>query len=96
MYASVWRLWRDRDVANGTLALVMGRRTIPIETFVRMMVLKTRNGWGHERLVREVSDSIHLRRFCEVGLAERVPDESTLRKLCTGWERRRWRRSCSR
>jgi transposase, IS5 family len=80
VYASVWELWRDRDVANGTFALVMGRRTIPIETFVRMMVLKTRNGWGYERLVREVSDSIHLRRFCEIGLAERVPDESTLRK----------------
>ncbi len=80
VYASVWKLWRDRDVANGTFALVMGRRTIAIETFVRMMVLKTRNGWGYERLVREVSDSIHLRRFCEIGLGERVPDESTLRK----------------
>jgi transposase, IS5 family len=80
VYASVWQLWRDRDVANGTFALVMGRRTIPIETFVRMMVLKTRNGWGYERLVREVSDSIHLRRFCEVGIGGRVPDESTLRK----------------
>jgi len=81
VYASVWQLWRDRDVADGTFALVMGRRTIPIETFVRMMVLKTRHGWGYERLVREAGDSIHLRRFCEIGLAERVPDESTLRKL---------------
>jgi transposase, IS5 family len=80
VYASVWKLWRDRDVANGTFALVMGRRTIPIETFVRMMVLKTRNGWGYERLVREVSDSIHLRRFCEIGIGAPVPDESTLRK----------------
>jgi transposase, IS5 family len=80
VYASVWRLWRDHDVANGTFALVMGRRTIPIETFVRMMVLKMRNGWGYERLVREVSDSIHLRRFCEIGLGQRAPDESTLRK----------------
>ena len=80
VYASVWKLWRDRDVANGTFALVMGRRTIAIECFVRLMVLKMRNGWGYERLVREVSDSIHLRRFCEIGLGERVPDESTLRK----------------
>src|SRR5512134_1513841 len=80
VYASVSQLWRARDAANGTCALSEGRPTIAIETFVRMMVLKTRNGWGYERLVREVSDSIHLRRFCEVGLAERVPDESTLRK----------------
>src|SRR5438046_7933286 len=27
-----------------------------------------------------VSDSIHLRRFCEIGLGGRVPDESTLRQ----------------
>jgi hypothetical protein len=32
-------------------------------------------------LMREVSDSIHLRRFCRLGLTERVPDESTVRKL---------------
>ena len=29
----------------------------------------------------EVSDSIHLRRFCRISLCERVPDESTVRKL---------------
>jgi len=32
-------------------------------------------------LVAEVSDSIHLRRFCRIALSERVPDESTIRKL---------------
>ena len=31
--------------------------------------------------MREVSDSIHLRRFCLIALGERVPDESTVRKL---------------
>jgi IS5 family transposase len=31
--------------------------------------------------VAEVSDSIHLRRFCRIALSERVPDESTVRKL---------------
>jgi transposase, IS5 family len=45
------------------------------------MVLKHRCGWGYETLMREVSDSIHLRRFCRLGLSERVPDESTVRKL---------------
>jgi IS5 family transposase len=31
--------------------------------------------------VSEVSDSLHLRRFCRIGLSGRVPDESTVRKL---------------
>jgi IS5 family transposase len=82
VYASVWELWRAHDRRHGTSALTEGRPTIPIETFVRLMVVKARHGWGYERLVREVADSLHLRRFCEIGLAGRVPDESTLRKLC--------------
>ena len=45
------------------------------------MVIKHRTGWGYETLVREVSDSLHLRRFCLIALGERVPDESTVRKL---------------
>jgi transposase, IS5 family len=59
-----------------------GRPTIPIERFVRLMVIKQRTGWGYETLAREVSDSLHLRRFCLIALTERVPDESTIRKLC--------------
>ena len=45
------------------------------------MVLKQRYRWGYRTLVAEVSDSIHLRRFCRISLSERVPDESTVRKL---------------
>src|SRR5918998_3975172 len=62
-------------------ARAFGRPTIPIERLVRLMVVKQRSGWGYEALVREVSDSLHLRRFCRIGLTERVPDESTIRKL---------------
>jgi transposase, IS5 family len=62
-------------------ALGRGRPTIPMETYVRLMIVKQRSGWGYETLVREVSDSLHLRRFCLIPLHERVPDESTLRKL---------------
>ena len=47
----------------------------------RLMVLKQRYRWGYRTLVAEVSDSIHLRRFCRISLTERVPDESTVRKL---------------
>jgi hypothetical protein len=58
-----------------------GRPTIPMTMLIRLMVVKQRSGWGYETLVREVSDSLHLRRFCQVALTERVPDESTVRKL---------------
>ena len=66
--------WRQRAVAHG-------RPTISMATYVRLMVVKQRTGWGYETLVREVSDSIHLRRFCLIALGEGVPDESTVRKL---------------
>src|ERR1700730_11110504 len=58
-----------------------GRPTISMQTYVRLMVVKHRTGWGYETLMREVSDSLHLRRFCVIALGERVPDESTVRKL---------------
>jgi IS5 family transposase len=58
-----------------------GRPTIPMASFVRLMVIKQRTGWGYQTLVREVSDSLHLRRFCLLPLTQRVPDESTVRKL---------------
>jgi len=66
--------WRRESVAHG-------RPTISMATYVRLMVIKQRTGWGYETLMREVSDSIHLRRFCLIGWGERVPDESTVRKL---------------
>src|SRR5919112_4084464 len=58
-----------------------GRPTIAMDTYVRLMVIKQRTGWGYETLVREVSDSLHLRRFCLIAIDQRVPDESTVRKL---------------
>lgn len=58
-----------------------GRPSVPIDRFVRLMVIKARSSWGYETLMREVSDSLHLRRFCRIALTDRVPDESTVRKL---------------
>lgn len=50
-------------------------------TFVRLMWLKQTTGWGYERLMAQVSDSLELRRFCRIAVVEEVPDESTVRKL---------------
>jgi IS5 family transposase len=73
--------WRQEFEQTGRAVLSEGRPTIAMETFVRLMVLKQRYRWGYRTLVAEVSDSIHLRRFCRISLSERVPDESTVRKL---------------
>ena len=71
----------ERELAEASKFSDRGRPSLAMETYVRLMVLKHRCGWGYETLMREVSDSIHLRRFCRLGLVERVPDESTVRKL---------------
>lgn len=52
-----------------------------METFVRLMVLRQRYRRGYRTLVAEVPDSIHLWRLCRISMSERVPDESTVRKL---------------
>lgn len=48
----------------------IGRPTIKVETYIRMMYLKFRYQLGYETLVKEVSDSIKWRRFCHISLAE--------------------------
>ena len=73
--------WEREALVSGVSAADHGRPTLAIETYVRLMVLKHRHGWGYRSLVAEVSDSIHLRRFSRIALSERVPDESTVRKL---------------
>ena len=71
----------ERLLAETGSSSQRGRPTIAMETYVRLMIVKHRSGWGYETLMREVSDSIHLRRFCRIGMTDRVPDESTVRKL---------------
>ncbi len=73
--------WDREAEARGRSAKGHGRPTIAMQTYVRLMVLKHRYGWGYETLMREVSDSLHLRRLCLIPLDEEVPDESTVRKL---------------
>ena len=73
--------WRREAEERGRSAMGYGRPTIPMATYLRLMVLKQRTGWGYETLVKEVSDSLHLRRFCLIGIDQSPPDESTIRKL---------------
>jgi len=59
----------------------MGRPTIPIATYLRMMYLKRRYELGYETLVKEVKDSFTWRCFCHLSLEDSVPDHTTLIKL---------------
>jgi IS5 family transposase len=81
MLGPIVERFRREVIEERRAVLTDGRPTIAMETYVRLMVLKARYRWGYRSLVAEVSDSIHLRRFCRISLSERVPDESTVRKL---------------
>jgi transposase, IS5 family len=59
----------------------IGRPSIPMETYLRLMFLKFRYRLGYESLCREVADSISWRRFCRVPLGMRVPHPTTLMKI---------------
>jgi transposase, IS5 family len=65
--------WDREFEQTGRAVLTEGGPTIAMETFVRLMLLKQRYRWGYRTLVAEVSDSIHLRRFCRISLSERCP-----------------------
>src|SRR5881397_3792085 len=73
----------DRFLApfRSRLTATIGRPTIPIETYLRLMYLKHRYGLGYETFCKDVADSFTWRRFCRIALGGRVPDPSTLMKL---------------
>jgi len=61
----------------------IGRPSIPMETYLRLMFLKFRYRLGYESLCREVADSISWQRFCRISLGTRVPHPTTLMKITT-------------
>jgi IS5 family transposase len=61
----------------------LGRPSVPIETYLRLMFLKFRYRLGYETLCREVADSISWRRFCRIDIDGRVPHPTALMKITT-------------
>jgi IS5 family transposase len=61
----------------------IGRPSIPMETYLRLMFVKFRYRLGYESLCREVTDSISWQRFARIPLGTRVPHPSTLMKITT-------------
>lgn len=61
----------------------IGRPSIPIETYLRMMFLRFRYRLGFETLCAEITDSLAWRRFCRIGITSTVPHPTTLMKITT-------------
>src|SRR5215208_3921688 len=59
----------------------IGRPSVPLDTYLRIMFLKFRYRLGYELLCREVADSISWQRFCRLPLGGQVPHATTLVKL---------------
>ena len=62
---------------------LIGRPSIPMETYLRMMFLRFRYRLGFETLCAEVTDSLAWRRFCRIAITHAVPHPSTLMKITT-------------
>jgi transposase, IS5 family len=58
-----------------------GRRSIPMEVYLRLMYLKWSNRWGYDRLMEIVSGSITYKVFARIPIDASVPDPSTLKHL---------------
>ena len=61
----------------------IGRPSVPIETYLRLMFLKFRYKVSFEVLCREVADSISWQRFCRIPLGGVVAHPTTLMKITT-------------
>ena len=62
---------------------VIGRPSIPMETYLRMMFLRFRYRLGFETFCAEITDSLAWRRFCRIGITDTVPHPTTLMKITT-------------
>lgn len=59
----------------------VGRPTVPMECYLRLMFLKHERRLGYETLVTEVADSLTLRRFVRLDISDPIPHPTTLSRL---------------
>jgi IS5 family transposase len=75
----LFRLVR-RDLARHYKQSKLGRRPVPVEVILRLMVLRRRKQWSYRQVEQEVRDSPSYREWVRV-YDQRVPDYSTLNDL---------------
>jgi IS5 family transposase len=63
----------------------IGRPSVPLDTYLRMMFLKFRYRLGYELVCREVADSISWQRFCRIPWAARYPTRPPWSSLPAAW-----------
>lgn len=61
--------------------VTIGRGSVPVRPYIRLMLLKRSNSWGYETLEAKVNDSITLKKFCRIPLDKKAPDSTTMIKL---------------
>src|SRR5215216_8057350 len=61
----------------------IGRPSIAMKTYLRLMFGKFRHKLGYETVCAEVADSISWRRFCRIDIDATVPHPTTLMKITT-------------
>jgi len=64
--------WCARNPDDSFFDPRIGRPSVPMETYLRMMFLKSRYRLGYQTLCREVGDSISWQRFCPIPFGTRV------------------------
>lgn len=63
----------------------MGRPSIPVEQYLRLMFLKRRYGLSYESVVRLVADNVAWRTFCRIPQDRPVPHYTTLVRWTQGY-----------
>lgn len=61
--------------------VTIGRGTVPVRVYIRLMLLKYSNEWGYETLEYQVNQNLILKKFCRIPLDKPAPDSTTLTKL---------------
>ena len=82
-WTGCWMIRRSSRRSRRIFDPRIGRPSVPMETYLRMMFLKYRYRLGYETLCREVGDSISWQRFCRIPFGTRVPHPTTLMKITT-------------
>ena len=77
----------ERELAEASRFADRGRPSLAMETYVRLMVLKHRCGWGYETLMREVSvdpatRTVHVAGGCTWADVDKATHEHGLAVPC--------------
>lgn len=68
------------DLVGRGVSVKAGRQGMSAELVLRCVIAKQMNGWSYEDLAFHLGDSSNYRAFCRLGIGERAPKKSTLKR----------------